>query len=332
MATIQIARGAQAVEPTRIEATGINRGDRVFQGLTLWIAGGCVATLALLVALLFVDSMPALGRYGLSFLTTSVWDPVFEQFGVWPYIYGTIITSIVALIVATPVAIGAAIWLAEYAPLWLRTPVSFTVELLAAIPSIIFGLWAFFILAPIMRFVVEPFLKDAFGAWPLLGGLFQGPSLGKDLLTGGVILAIMILPTIMSIAREILLTVPPTQREGMLALGATRWETIWSAVLPYARTGLIGATMLGLARAIGETMAVTMVIGNSSRAITGSLLTPGYTMASAIANQFTEADKEIYFSAVVAVGLVLLLVATVINIIARLLVWSISRGPGDVRA
>ena len=205
-------------------------------------------------------------------------------------------------------------------------------ELLAAIPSIIYGLWAFFVLAPIMRGSVEPALKAAFGDWPLLGGLFAGPALGRDLLSGGVILAVMILPTVMSVAREVLLTVPPTQREGMLALGATRWETIWNAVLPYARAGIIGGAMLGLARAIGETMAVTLVIGNSSRAISPSLFTPGYTMASAIANQFTEADTEIYFSAVVEVGLVLLLVATIINFLARLLIWSISRGSGEVRA
>jgi phosphate transport system permease protein len=311
--------------------TGINLGDRAFRGLTLVVAVGAIVLLALLIVYLFLDARHALGRYGLGFLTTSVWDPVFEQFGAWPYIYGTVVTSLVGLLIATPIAVGGALYLAEYAPGWLRDPVGFTIELLAAIPSIIFGLWAFFLLAPVMRGTVEPALKNAFGGWPLVGGLFTGPAVGKDLLTGGVILAIMILPTVLSIAREVLLTVPPTQREGMLALGATRWETIWNAVLPYARTGIMGGAMLGLARAIGETMAVTMVVGNSSRAVTGSLLTPGYTMASAIANQFTEADKEIYFSAVVLVGLVLLLVATVINLLARLLIWSISRGPGDVR-
>jgi phosphate transport system permease protein len=207
------------------------------------------------------------------------------------------------------------------------------VELLAAIPSIIYGLWGFFVLAPLMRSTVEPFLKDTLGPLPLIGQLFSGPAIGKDLVVGGVILAIMILPTIMAVSREIVLAVPNTQREGMLALGATKWEMLWTAVLPYARSGIAGAAILGLARALGETMAVTMVIGNSSTRISPSLFTPGYTLASAIANQFTEADKEIYFSAVVEVGLVLLLVAAAVNIIARTMVWSFSRGAGGaVRA
>ena len=312
--------------------TGVNVGDRAFRGLTRAVAVGAIGLLALLIFYLFLDARAALARFGLGFLTTSGWDPVFEQFGAWPYVYGTIVTSLVALIVATPIAVGGSLYLAEYAPAWLRGPVSFVIELLAAVPSIIFGLWAFFLLAPIMRGSVEPTVKGLFGNWPVVGGLFSGPALGKDLLTGGVILAIMILPTVLSISREVLLTVPDTQREGMLALGATRWETIWNAVLPYARAGIMGGAMLGLARAMGETMAVTMVVGNSSRAVTGSLLTPGYTMASAIANQFTEADKDLYFSAVVAIALVLLLVATIVNLLARLLIWSISRGPGDVRA
>jgi phosphate transport system permease protein len=241
-----------------------------------------------------------------------------------PYIYGTLATSAVALALALPVGVGAALYVAEFAPRRLRAPVAFSVELLAAIPSIIYGLWGFFVLAPAMRSAIEPALKRGLGPIPVVGGLFQGPAIGKDLLTGGVILAIMILPTIMAISREILLAVPPAQREGMLALGATRWETIQHALLPFARGGIVGAAMLGLARALGETMAVTMVIGNSSRAITGSLLTPGYTMASAIANQFNEADKAIYFSAIVEVALVLLLVCLAINLGARLLIWQIA--------
>ncbi|HXI18885.1 MAG TPA: phosphate ABC transporter permease subunit PstC, partial [Chloroflexota bacterium] len=252
------------------------------------------------------------------------------------YIYGTLVTSVVGLLIAVPIAVGAALYVAEYAPLWIRTPISFTIEMLAAIPSIIYGLWGFFILTPIMRSTVEPALKGALGPIPVIGGLFQGPAIGKDLFTGGVILAIMITPTIMAVSREIILAVPPAQREGMLAVGATRWETIRTAVLPYARSGIAGAAILGLARALGETMAVTMVIGNASRAVTGSLLTPGYTMASAIANQFTEADTPVYFSAIVEVALVLLLVSAVVNIVARLLIWQIqgglsSRALGGVR-
>jgi phosphate transport system permease protein len=267
-------------------------------------------------------------RYGLSFLVTSVWNPVSEQFGALAFIYGTLVTSAVALLLAVPFSVGAALFLAEYAPRWLRGPLAFLIELLAIVPSIIYGLWGFFVLVPFMRSVVERSLKEAFGSWPVVGGLFQGPPLGKDLLVGGVILAIMIVPTITSISREVLLVVPPTQREALIALGATKWETMRWAVLPYARAGIIGAAVLGLARAFGETMAVTMVVGNSSTKITGSLFTPGYTMASAIANQFTEANTEIYFSAIVEIGLVLLAVATIMNLLARLLVWRFAQGAG----
>src|SRR5919202_2320887 len=246
----------------------------------------------------------------------------------------TALAVTVALLLATPIGVGCALFIAEYAPGSMRCPVSFLIELLAAIPSIIYGLWGFFVLAPVMRGAVEPFLKTTLGPLPVVGALFSGPAVGRDLLVAGVILAIMILPTITAVSREILRAVPDTQREGMLALGATRWETIQRAVLPYARSGIAGAAILGLARALGETMAVTMVIGNSSTRVSASLFTPGYSMASAIANQFTEADKAIYFSTIVSVALVLLLVAGVMNILARLLVWSVARGPGasSVRA
>ncbi len=284
--------------------------------------------LAGITILLLLQAGPALQRFGGSFFASNEWDPVAERFGAAAYIYGTVITSLVALAIAAPVSVGCALFVAEYAPSWARGPVAFAIELLAAIPSIIYGLWGFFVLTPVMRSTVEPFLKAVLGPVPVVGALFTGPAIGKDLLTGGVILSIMILPTITAVSREILLAVPNTQREGMLAIGATRWETIRGAVLPYARSGIVGAAILGLARALGETMAVTMVIGNSSTAIRASLFTPGYTMASAIANQFTEADKEIYFSAVVAVAVVLLMVALVMNLIARLLVWGVSRGPG----
>ena len=313
---------------TRI-AGGSNRGDRIFETIIGAIAAAIPILLVGITLLLVVDAAPALARYGGTFFTDSTWNPVAEQFGAAAYIYGTVVTSVVALLLAAPIGVGCALFLAEYAPLWLREPVSFVVELLAAIPSIIYGLWGFFILAPIMRGAVEPFLKDVFGAVPLIGALFGGPVIGRDLLVAGVILAIMILPTITAVSREILRAVPNTQREGMLALGATRWETVRKAVLPYARTGIAGAAILGLARALGETMAVTMVIGNSSTRISPSLFTPGYTMASAIANQFTEADKAIYFSALVAVALGLLVVALLLNVLARVLVWSVARGPGE---
>jgi phosphate transport system permease protein len=307
-------------------AGGSSRGDRIFNYMVM-AAAACIPLLLIaIVILLFLDAMPAVQRYGFSFLTSSDWDPVAEKFGAAAYIYGTVITAVLSVLIAGPIGVACALYVAEYAPKWLAEPVSFLITLLAAIPSIIYGLWGFRILAPIMRAAVEPFLKNTLGNVPVLGALFSGPTVGRDYLVAGVVLAIMILPTITAVSREILRAVPNTQREGMLALGATRWETIQRAVLPYARGGIAGAIILGLARALGETMAVTLVIGNSSNQIRPSLFTPGYTLASAIANQFTEADKEIYFSAVVEIALVLLLVAGVMNVVARLLVWSV-RGP-----
>ena len=318
---------AIAEESRLTHGGGTDMGDRVFK-LIVMVAAACVPLLLMgIFVLLLVDAFPAVTRFGLGFLLSSEWDPVAEKFGAAAYAYGTVVTSIIAVLIAGPIGIAAAVFVAEYAPRWLGEPVSVLITLLAAIPSIIYGLWGFFILAPIMRANVEPFLKNSIGNVPVVGGLFSGPAVGRDLLVAGVILAIMILPTITTVSREILRAVPNTHREGMLALGATRWETIQLAVLPYARTGIAGATVLGLARALGETMAVTMVIGNSSTRITPSLFTPGYTLASAIANQFTEADKPIYFSAIVEIALVLMLVAALMNVAARLLVWSVARGP-----
>ncbi len=284
-----------------------------------------------IVALLLLNASLAIVRYGFHFLLDSMWDPVFEQFGAAPFIFGTVFTSLIALIVALPIALGAALFLSEYAPAWLREPLAFMIELLAAIPSIIYGLWGLFVLAPIMRGSVEPLLKNLLAPIPVVSALVEGPTIGRDFLIAGIILAIMILPTILSIARAVLQAVPQAQREGMLSLGATPWETIQHVVLPYARPGILAASLLGLARALGETMAVTMVIGNSSSKISPSLFTPGYTIASAIANQFTEADKAVYFSAIVELALVLLLVAMTMNVLARLLIARVSRGPKGAR-
>jgi phosphate transport system permease protein len=303
--------------------------DSVFRTVTLVFAGAIIALLVAIFIVLFIDARAALSRYGLDLLTGRVWDPQQQIFGILPYIFGTLYTSLIGLLIATPIAIGAALFIVEYAPPWLRTPVGFVVELLAAIPSIIYGLWGFFILGPFMRTRVERPLKEAFGDTPVLGAFLTGPAIGKDILTAGVILSIMILPTIMSVSREVIATVPNTQREGMLALGATKWETIKGAVMPYARAGIIGAAMLGLGRALGETMAVTLTIGNSSPKIDWSVLTPGYTMASAIANQFNEADSPIHFSAVVSIALALLVISGIVNLIARIIV---SRFAGDTRA
>jgi phosphate transport system permease protein len=316
-------------DPSGESIGGLHRGDQMFETIISGLAAAVPVLLGAIVLLLLLEALPALLRYGMSFFTDSTWNPVAERFGAAAYVYGTVATSLVALLLAAPIGVGCALFLAEYAPAWLRGPVGFVIELLAAIPSIIYGLWGFFILAPTMRALVEPLLKNTLGKVPLVGELFSGPAIGRDLLVAGVILAIMVLPTITAVSREVLRAVPDTQREGMLALGATRWETVQKAVLPYARSGIAGAAILGLARALGETMAVTMVIGNSSTKISASLFTPGYTMASAIANQFTEADKAIYFSALVAVALVLLLVSVIMNVLARVLVWSVARGPAS---
>lgn len=319
------------IRPKRFEGGGAGRGDRIFefgaQSATLIV----IAILVAVIILLFIDARLAIQNFGFSFFTSTTWDPVFQDFGAAGFIFGTLVTSIIGLLIATPIAAGAAIFIVEYAPAWLRNPVSFTVEMLAAIPSIIYGLWGFFVLAPLMRDHVSPVFQAVFEPIPVVGALFTGTIFGKDLLTAGVILAIMILPTIMAVSREVVMTVPDTQREGMLAIGATRWEMIRHAVLPYAKAGIFGGAVLGLARALGETMAVTMVIGNSVSGIQASLFTPGFTMASAIALQFREADSAMYFSAVVNIGLVLLLISALVNIAARILIWSFSRGTGDTR-
>jgi phosphate transport system permease protein len=312
---------ARAETPQRSRIGTVGPADQIFRGVVTGFSGLVIATLAALIILLVLDSMPAIQRFGFGFVTSSTWDPVREQFGAWPYLYGTLFSSFLGLLIATPIAVGAALFLVEYAPPWLRNPVSFLVELLAAIPSIIYGLWGFFVLAPVMRNPVETTLKAILSPIPVLNTLVAGPPIGRDIFVAGIILAIMILPTIMSVSREVFMTVPNTQREGMIGLGATKWETITWAVLPYARSGVIAAAMLGLARAIGETMAVTMVIGNSSLNVNFSLFTPGYTMASAIANQFRESDTEMYFAAIVYVALVLLVVSGIVNALARLIVW-----------
>ncbi|HEV2250197.1 MAG TPA: phosphate ABC transporter permease subunit PstC [Candidatus Limnocylindria bacterium] len=298
----------------------IRNADRAFAAGVTALALLVPLTLASIVVLLVAESWTAITRYGLSYFTTSVWDPVHLVFGAAAYAYGTLVTTAVAIALAVPVAIGAAVFLTEFAPRWLRGPVAYVIELLAYIPSIVYGLWGIFVLVPAMRSHVEPFLQATAGRVPVIGHLFSGPPVGLDLLTGGVILAIMILPILLAITRAVLRAVPPTQREAMIGLGATRWEAVRRAVLPYARPGIIGGVVLGVARAFGETMAVTLVVGNSSRDISGSLFTPGYTMASAIANQFTEADSDVYFSAIVEIALVLLVVALVVNGIARLLI------------
>ncbi len=285
----------------------------------------CGLSLLVIVALvvfeLIVQSRPSLHQFGWKFFTGSNWDPVSGDFGALPFIYGTLVSSLVALVIAVPLAVGVAVFTTEMCPKPLRGSLSFLTELLAAIPSVVYGLWGIFVLAPLLRVHVQPWLANYFG-WT---GLFTGPPFGIGMLAAGVILSIMIVPIIGSITREVLTAVPNHQREAALALGATRWEMIRVAVLRNARAGILGAIILGLGRALGETMAVTMVIGNTPQ-IAKSLFAPGYTMASVIANEFTEATGNLYLSALVEIGLGLFLVTVVVNILARLLVWSVTRG------
>lgn len=276
--------------------------------------------LFLMVLELYGNSKLSIDRFGVEFIWGTVWDPALTNtFGALPLIYGTLVTSLLALLFGVPLSLGTAIVLAELAPSKVRSPVSFIVELLAAIPSVIYGLWGIFTLAPFLRDDVYPALQNTLGFLPP----FQGTVSGLGVLTGGIILAIMTLPTISAVSRDVLVAVPESQREAALALGATRWETT-RAVLSYARSGLIGAVILGLGRAVGETMAITMVIGNRFDMFT-SLFAPGYTMAAIIANEFTEATTDLYLSALIEVGLILFLVATAVNVLARLIVWKSMR-------
>lgn len=299
-------------------------GDLVFRGTLRAIAVAFVALVSALIAALAVEAWPAIRRFGWGFLVGSDWDPVAERFGALPFIYGTLVSSLLALVIAVPLGLGAAIYLAELAPGWVRAPVGFVIELLAAIPSVVYGLWGIFVLAPVLRTWVQPALGAALGFLPL----FQGPPYGVGMLAAGLILAIMVVPFIVTVGRDVLLAVPNTQREAALALGATRWETTRMAVLRYGRSGLLGAVLLALGRALGETMAVTMVIGNRPE-IAVSLFAPGYTMASVIANEFTEATSDLYLSALIEVALLLLVITVAVNAAARLLVWSVG-GPVKV--
>jgi len=310
---------------SRLGAAG-NLGDWLFRRITALNALLVIVLIGAMAYEMTVASSLSLKEFGFGFITSTVWDPVRQIFGALPFIYGTVVSSLLALLIAVPISIGIAIYLSELAPAAVRAVLGPLVELLAAVPSVVYGLWGVFALAPWLRESVEPLLQAAFGFLPL----FQGPHQGFGLLAGGIVLAIMILPTISSVAREVLRAVPMSLREGALALGATRWETVRTAVLPYALSGLIGAIILGLGRALGETMAITMVIGNRAE-ISASLFAPSYTMASVIANEFTEATEELYLAALAEIGLLLFVVTVVLNVVARLLVWRVGRMPSGGR-
>ena len=289
-------------------------GDGAFKWLTLVMALSVFVLIALIGYELAHGSQLAFRKFGWRFLSSTAWDPVSEQFGALPFIFGTLVSSAIALVIAVPLSIATAVYLTEIAPRWIRQTLTIFIELLSAVPSVILGLWGIFVMVPWLRVHLFPSLQNVFGFVPL----FRGPIYGVRILAGGMIIAIMILPIITSVSREILRSVPGLQREAAFALGATRWEVTRIAVLSYARKGLFGAVILGLGRALGETMAVTMVIGNRPE-IAASLFAPGYTLASVVANEFTEATTDIYLNALFEIGLVLLGVTLVVNALAQLL-------------
>jgi phosphate transport system permease protein len=296
-------------------------GDRLFRGALTLAALAVPVLLGFLVFELWSGSRLAIERFGLGFVTGSEWNPVTERFGAVPLIFGTLFSSLLALLIAVPLSLGVAVYLTEFAPMAIRQPVAFVIGLLAAIPSVVYGLWGIFVLIPFLRATVFPFLEATLGFLPF----FEGPIYGPSMLSAAIILAIMVMPYIMSVSREVLKAVPDSQREAALALGATRWEAVRTAVVPYARSGILGAIILGLGRALGETMAVTMLIGNRHE-IAASLFAPGYTMAAAIANEFTEAVGDLHLSALAYVALVLFGVTVIVNAAARLLIWRVARG------
>jgi phosphate transport system permease protein len=300
--------------------------DRVFAGLLIGAAWVILLVVVSLVSVLFVAAWPAIKTIGIRELASVSWSPTDGKYGVLSFVYGTAVTSFIALVIAGPIGIAVALFLSELAPRKLAAPVGMLVELLAAVPSVVYGLWGLFVLAPIMRTLIQPALSKNLGFLPL----FQGPPLGIGMLTGGILLSIMILPTVAAIARDVFAAVPNDQREGMLALGATKWEMLTRAVLPYARSGVIGALVLAVGRAMGEAMAVVMVIGNTP-SVSASLFRPAYTMASVLATEFTEATGKMYVSVLIEIGLLLFLLSVVVNVMARVLVWSVAPH-GGIRA
>jgi phosphate transport system permease protein len=295
--------------------------DQIFRGVVVLCALAVLAIVGIIFFELVNQSQLSMSKFGFKFLVKQIWDPVAENFGALPFIYGTVVSSLLGVMIAVPLSVGTALFLTEICPRRLRAVLSLLVELLAAIPSVIYGLWGIFVLAPFLRLHVQPFLGKYFG-WT---GLFSGPKYGWGMLAAGVIIAIMILPIIASITREVVTAVPRVQREAALALGATKWEMLRMAVLRNARPGIFGSVILGLGRALGETMAVTMVIGNRPE-IAKSLFAPGYTLASAVANEFTEAVGNLYLSALMEMALILFVITLIVNALAGLLVWSITRG------
>jgi phosphate transport system permease protein len=319
----EIVIGAETSDRARV-LRRLRLGDVVFRNVTMLAAFAVLVLLGGVFVALVEGSLPAFRAFGFGFLTTERWNPVTERFGALAPVYGTLVTSLIAMMIAVPVGIGIAIFLTELCPPWLRRPIGIAIELLAGIPSLIYGIWGLFVFAPFLQEHVQPALIALFGPIPLLSSLFAGPPYGIGVLTAGLILAIMVLPFVTSISRDVFATVPPVLKEAAYGIGCTTWEVVRRVVIPYTRVGLLGGVMLGLGRALGETMAVTFVIGNAHR-ISPSILAPGTTISATIANEFTEAVGDIYTSALIALGLILFVITFIVLAIARLMLARIER-------
>jgi phosphate transport system permease protein len=321
MVPADVTVGQQAIEAPRRRGS---LGDAAFRALTMIFAAVVLLILSGVLVSLIIGAWPALQQFGFGFLIADVWNPVTEKFGAVAPIYGTLVTSAIAMLIGIPVAFGVALFITELCPIWLKRPLATMIELLAAIPSIIYGIWGLFVLAPFVQEHIEPLLIDTLGNIPGIGLLFAGPPLGIGVLTAGFILAIMVLPFISSIMRDVFETVPPVLKESTYALGATTTEVVWQVVLPYTRIGVVGGILLGLGRALGETMAVTFVIGNSHH-VHASILQPGTTISAALANEFTEAVGDLYLSSLIALGLILFVITFVVLGMAKLLLIRLER-------
>lgn len=311
----------------RAFAQRLRHGDEIAHLITLVFAAGILLITSMVVYELWKTSHLSRTKFGWHFFFTQTWDPIFDNFGAAPFIYGTLVTSAVGLLIAVPIGLASAVFLSELAPRKVSDVLAFLIDLLAAVPSVIYGLLGVFIVVPLVRTTIGPALIATVGQVPIIGKIFRPPNYGVGFFTAGIVLAIMVVPFIISVSREVLLTVPREQREAALALGATRWESTWKVVVPWARTGIMGSVFLALARALGETMAVTMVIGNDPK-ISASILAPGYTIAAVIANEFTEATGDLYLSALIELGLVLFLMTFILNGLARILIVATERGGG----
>jgi len=306
-----------------------HRLDQLFRHATRFFAFLVLALLAGILVSLFVGSLPSMRAFGFGFFASAEWNPVTERFGALVPIVGTLTTSAIALLIGIPVSFGIALFLTELSPVWLRRPLGTAIELLAAIPSIIYGMWGLFVFAPVFAGHVQPFLTTTLGSVPMIGTLFRGPPMGIGVLAAGIILAIMVIPFIASVMRDVFEIVPAVLKESAYALGSTTWEVVWNVVLPYTKVGVVGGIMLGLGRALGETMAVTFVIGNAHR-LSASLMEPGNSIASALANEFTEAVGDLYLSALIELGLVLFFITLVVLALSKLLLLRLTRRQGQV--